>query len=200
MEVDLSQNLEADLRFLAPIVKGEKIGVCSRSSVLKTTLSDDGLVVYPLLLHDIGKTIDLNHLIISEYDGGSSRDAAKLFGKMIAPGGWLIVGIHNAGSIRNIISRKKNQSQYHLHEFSSGLQQGGFDVRLCYGVFDRLPNPRFLVPVHSSGACQYFWNSIYVPASRPFAWMQIWFSFLSAVGFGRVFFSGFVLLAQRKPE
>ena len=197
-DADLSQYLEADLRFLMPLTVGQKVGVYGHSSALAETLNDDGLVVFPLLLQDIGKTTGLDHLIISKYEGGSSREAAGLFRKTIQPGGWLIVGFYNAGSIRNIFSHKKSRSCYYLREFISHLKQAGFDIRLCYGVYDRLPYPHFLIPVETSGASKYFWNSIYVPASRLFTWMQRWFGLLSTVGLRHTLFSGCIVLAHCK--
>jgi len=202
---------QADLRFLLPLTAGQSIGVLGDARPLVSILEENGLSVTSLsscldqplsIVVGVGNHADLDHIIVPEFFHDSLGSCLTHISQWLKPGGWLLIGFHNSESLYRPLLKKdaKNKPRFSLRKCTRALEKSGFRVVCYYGTYDKLQNPRVLIPLDNKPAVDYFFRSIYTPISRSLALLQPLALLLANTGFQRVLFRGFVIVAQRETH
>lgn len=167
------------LRFMLPIRPDDRVLVLGASPALAASLDAQGVSVLSVtgtsgarealqLRGDVaiaGRDVlpcgdaTVSHVLVPEVPQDQAGLLPTEIARVLRPGGGLFLGMPYR-------LRSRNTSATYIRAGRRRLEAGGFTDIEVYGVLYNLARPRHLVPLDSSAALRWYFDSAYLPLSR----------------------------------
>lgn len=204
----------ADVCALLPAVEGARVAVLADSPAIAELLAQEGL--QPVLVASASgeearrlplASASVDHVLLPDWGAGWALLPAREIGRVLRPGGALVVGLACAGVLSQRpgpaggMPRPPGAAQASgpgLADCQRWLEQGGFEVATRLGAYRPTPAAQdFIVPIDHPGAVHHFLDRLLVLPYRWGAVLRRYCGMLVTLGLpDRVF--GRVLILARK--
>jgi hypothetical protein len=202
---------QADLRFLLPLHSGQQVVVLGNAPQLIEALLAENIHVerdiYQAKYHELSvnalpfEPASIDHVIIP-----LPPDARLLWwldeaARILKPGGWLLLGVHNAMRLQRLRFWKRDRSRgVSLMWFNCQklFARKGFQIANGYGVHDDLQRPQHLVPLERPAITPYFFEHVIAPASRVGRLAQYVAALLTNLRLHSVLYTDIIIVASRE--
>jgi hypothetical protein len=216
--MSLANFVQADLRFLLPVQAEQQVAIVGYVPELVEAvrevpaygtllLTGEAVETPPALPAYDQRQIEeeslplrdasIDHLFVPQLATSMASWLLEEVSRVLRPGGWLFLGVHNRFSLHRIWLRQ--QSQYALTW--SGLKEmfpaDRWQHVQCYGIHENLQSPQYLVSLTIPEISRYFYEQLFVPHSQVAAWGQRLALGLSRMGSRGFLFRDLGLVAQQ---